>query len=71
MNLRRCRAGKSRVLVTASAVAVVADTIASIPVKLNDSYRIFIPVRMNGSGPLWCGLDSGGGALLYREAASS
>lgn len=55
------------VLIAALAVALAADTIASIPVKLNDSYRIFIPVRINGSGPLWCGLDSGGGALLYLD----
>jgi len=58
-------------LIAAPAAALAADTIASIPVKLNDSYRIFIPVRINGSGPLWCGLDSGGGALLYREAVRS
>ena len=36
----------------------------SIPVRLNDYGQILTAVRVNGSRPLWCELDTGGGGPL-------
>jgi len=37
----------------------------TLPAMLNDFHQIWIPVRMDGSGPLWCELDSGAGGALF------
>jgi beta-lactamase regulating signal transducer with metallopeptidase domain len=36
----------------------------TIEAKLGGDFRIFIPVRINGAGPLWCGFDTGSGHVL-------
>ncbi len=40
----------------------------TLPARLNDFHQIQIPVRINGSAPLWFEVDSGGGgALLFID----
>jgi hypothetical protein len=46
--------------------------IATIPLKLNDTHQYWIEARINGSAPMSCQVDSGGGNRmnLDRERAS-
>src|SRR6476469_6605931 len=37
----------------------------TIPARLNDFQQIYVPVRINGSAPLWFELDTGGGGALF------
>lgn len=37
----------------------------TIPARLNDFHQIYVPVRINGSAPLWFELDTGGGGALF------
>ena len=44
----------------------------TLPARLNDFQQIQIPVRLNGSAPLWFEVDSGGGgALLFIDMAKA
>jgi len=44
--------------------------IIAIPARRNDFHQLLAPARIDGSPPLWCELDSGGGgALVFIEAA--
>src|SRR4029077_15761294 len=44
----------------------------SIPARRNDFNQLLVPARIDGSPPLWCELDSGGGgALVFIEAAKA
>lgn len=61
-------------LCAAPAVWAAADAPEpiSIPVKLNDYGQILTAVRVNGSRPLWCELDTGGGGpLLFLDTATA
>jgi hypothetical protein len=47
------------------------DPIA-LPARLNDYGQLLVPVRVNGSRPLWCELDSGGGGpLMFLDLATA
>ncbi|MCU1237969.1 MAG: hypothetical protein JWP63_5936 [Candidatus Solibacter sp.] len=40
--------------------------------RRNDFHQLLVPARIDGSPPLWCELDSGGGgALVFIEAAKA
>jgi hypothetical protein len=41
------------------------------PARRNDFQQLLVPARIDGSAPLWCELDSGGGALVFIEAAKA
>jgi hypothetical protein len=42
------------------------------PARCNDFHQLLVPARIDGSPPLWCELDSGGGgALVFIEAAKA
>ncbi len=44
----------------------------TLPARLNDFHQIQVPVRLNGSQPLWLELDSGGGGpLLFIDLAKA
>jgi hypothetical protein len=44
----------------------------TLPARLNDFHQIQVPVRLNGSEPLWLELDSGGGGpLLFIDLAKA
>jgi hypothetical protein len=44
----------------------------ALPARLNDYGQLLVPVRVNGSRPLWCELDSGGGgALMFLDLATA
>ena len=41
--------------------------VSSIPLKLNSAYQYWIEARFNGSDPISCGVDSGGGDRIYLD----
>jgi hypothetical protein len=44
----------------------------TLPARRNDFQQLLVPARIDGSAPLWCELDSGGGgALVFIEAAKA
>ena len=44
----------------------------TLPARRNDFQQLLVPARIDGSPPLWCELDSGGGgALVFIEAAKA
>jgi hypothetical protein len=44
----------------------------ALPARRNDFHQLLVPARIDGSTPLWCELDSGGGgALVFIEAAKA
>ena len=64
-----------RALLGAFAAAPLRSAVAApitVPARLNDFQQIQIPVRLNGSAPLWLELDSGGGgSLLFIDLAKA
>jgi hypothetical protein len=57
----------ARPLWPATAAAPIA-----LPARRNDFHQLLVPARIDGSPPLWCELDSGGGgALVFIEAAKA
>jgi hypothetical protein len=43
-----------------------------LPARRNDFHQLLVPARIDGSQPLWCELDSGGGgALVFIESAKA
>src|SRR5947208_7981701 len=52
--------------------AAVTSRPIAIPARRNDFHQLLVPARIDGSAPLWCELDSGGGgALVFIEAAKA
>jgi len=44
----------------------------TLPARRNDFQQLLVPARIDGSPPLWCELDSGGGGpLVFIEAAKA
>src|SRR5271157_2282416 len=69
---------EGRAKITGAALAVVLSFAGSvradesrapvsIPMRLNEAHQYFIQARINGSDPVWCNLDSGGGDRLYLD----
>lgn len=43
------------------------NTAVVVPMRLNEAHQYFIQARINGSDPMWCSVDSGGGDRLYLD----
>lgn len=68
--MKRKSAKVPLVAVLFSAVCIPADEpgpVASIPMRLNEAHQCRIEVRINGSDPITCGVDSGGGDRIYLD----
>lgn len=55
------------VLAAFAAWLFAAEPVAVIPIRLNPSHQLFIEARINGSDPITCNLDSGGGDRVYLD----
>lgn len=67
------RAALAAIPGAAASSCLAEDTAARIevPARLNRNRQIVIPVSINGSGQLWCLLDTGGANLLYLRPAKA
>lgn len=66
MNLKLANTALAMILFCSLCFGASGEAV-SIPMRLNEAHQYFIHARINGSDPMWCNVDSGGGDRLYLD----